>query len=35
MRDASALHTMTVEEYFQFEEHSAIKHEYDVEEVDT
>lgn len=28
MRDASALPTMTVEEYFHFEEHSPIKHEY-------
>jgi Uma2 family endonuclease len=28
MREASALPTMTVEEYFRFEEHSPIKHEY-------
>jgi Uma2 family endonuclease len=33
MRDASALHTMTVEEYFQFEERSPIKHEYVAGEV--
>ena len=33
MRDASALHTMTVEEYFQFEERSTIKHEYVAGEV--
>jgi Uma2 family endonuclease len=33
MRDASALHTMTVEEYFRFEEDSPIKHEYVAGEV--
>src|SRR5215218_7616014 len=33
MRDASALHTMTVEEYFHFEERSPIKHEYVAGEV--
>ena len=33
MRDASALHTMTVEEYFRFEERSPIKHEYVAGEV--
>ena len=33
MRDASALPTMTVEEYFRFEERSPIKHEYVAGEV--
>ena len=33
MRDASALPTMTVEEYFRFEESSEIKHEYVAGEV--
>jgi len=33
MRDASALPTMTVEEYFRFEEGSSIKHEYVAGEV--
>jgi Uma2 family endonuclease len=33
MRDASALHTMTVEDYFRFEERSPIKHEYVAGEV--
>ena len=33
MRDASALPTMTVEEYFRFEESSPIKHEYVAGEV--
>src|SRR5687768_8944979 len=33
MRDASPLRTMTVEEYFRFEEESAIKHEYVAGEV--
>ena len=33
MRDASALPTMTIEEYFRFEEHSPIRHEYVAGEV--
>jgi len=33
MRDVSALHSMTVEEYFRFEESSPIKHEYVAGEV--
>src|SRR4051812_18660353 len=33
MRDASALPTMTVEEYFRFEESSPIRHEYVAGEV--
>ena len=33
MRDTSALPTMTVEEYFRFEERSPIKHEYVAGEV--
>lgn len=33
MRDTSPLPTMTVEEYFRFEEHSPIKHEYVAGEV--
>jgi len=33
MPDASALPTMTVEEYFRFEERSPIKHEYVAGEV--
>src|SRR3954470_10458882 len=33
MRDASAHHTMTVEEYFHFEERSPVKHEYVAGEV--
>jgi hypothetical protein len=33
VRDTSALPTMTVEEYFRFEESSEIKHEYVAGEV--